>query len=188
VAFDHLRDALSVTYLTYAHSRSRCVPIHDCISRQFLFDELRDGAMTRLLHNSRHTTCLLADESIFYEVRVVDNVCSEAIAVATSQIYMKSVSMIRLIETKSVAISQGLSLGGFEREIIGEDVHHISKSTEAYILFTRDPVNRATPSKFRMKQVSVPTQPRVSTPLTIDVSLLPCLLTLQSVMLSVHED
>ncbi|GJV23232.1 putative reverse transcriptase domain-containing protein [Tanacetum coccineum] len=33
--------------------RSRCVPIHDCISRQFLFDELRDGAMTRLLHNSR---------------------------------------------------------------------------------------------------------------------------------------
>ncbi|GJS86251.1 putative reverse transcriptase domain-containing protein [Tanacetum coccineum] len=26
--------------------RSRCVPIHDCISRQFLFDELRDGAMT----------------------------------------------------------------------------------------------------------------------------------------------
>ncbi|GJY98406.1 phospholipase-like protein [Tanacetum coccineum] len=63
----HIRTGLVTFYdsgLTYDpewREWSRCVPIHDCISRQFLFDELRDGAMTRLLHNSRHTTCLLAD-------------------------------------------------------------------------------------------------------------------------------
>ncbi|GJR66209.1 hypothetical protein Tco_0012274 [Tanacetum coccineum] len=61
--YDDIQAKIDADHLL-AERLSRCVPIHDCISRQFLFDELRDGAMTRLLHNSRHTTCLLADAMI----------------------------------------------------------------------------------------------------------------------------